>query len=198
MTRDARPGARRGLGAVAWFPVHCTSINNTNSLISGDNKGAAAQLLEAWAAGAGSQSPGPIPMPGLVRPDAAPSFVAAFAQANVGDTSPNVLGAFCADTGAPPWRAPDLHLGPASTQGAAVQAGLCVRASAFAAPERFQPKAPRHMLSFSRLPARQDVRGTLSNRSGSLRCWRPSRLCMQRWDGVMDRKRLSCVGIVLV
>jgi len=34
---------RRGLGAVSWFPVHCTSINNTNSLISGDNKGVASQ-----------------------------------------------------------------------------------------------------------------------------------------------------------
>ncbi len=44
-----------------------------------------------------------------------PAFVAAFGQANVGDTSPNVLGAFCQDTGVPhllpmratlaPWRA---------------------------------------------------------------------------------------------
>ena len=33
----------RGLGAISWFPVHCTSINNTNSLISGDNKGVASQ-----------------------------------------------------------------------------------------------------------------------------------------------------------
>lgn len=28
-----------------------------------------------------------------------PAFLAAFGQANVGDTSPNVLGAFCQDTG---------------------------------------------------------------------------------------------------
>ncbi len=45
---------RRGLGAVSWFPVHCTSINNTNSLISGDNKGVASQASthsthEPWA-----------------------------------------------------------------------------------------------------------------------------------------------------
>jgi len=126
MTRDARPGARRGLGAVAWFPVHCTSINNTNSLISGDNKGAAAQLLEAWAAGPGAQSPEPEPLPGLARPDAAPGFVAAFAQANVGDTSPNVLGAFCADTGAFLCRTPALRLGPVPTHGAALQPGCCV------------------------------------------------------------------------
>ena len=24
---------------INWFPVHCTSMNNTNFLISGDNKG---------------------------------------------------------------------------------------------------------------------------------------------------------------
>ena len=36
----------------------------------------------------------------LPQADAGPEFVAAFAQSNVGDTSPNVLGAYCADTGA--------------------------------------------------------------------------------------------------
>lgn len=74
----------RGFGAVSWFPVHCTSINNTNSLISGDNKGVAAQLMEKWGSKAN------------VSDD---SLIAAFAQANVGDTSPNTRGAFCADTG---------------------------------------------------------------------------------------------------
>jgi hypothetical protein len=77
----------RGRGAVTWFPVHCTSINNTNSLISGDNKGVAAQFLEGWAAGAGGNA------------TVDKGFVGAFGQANVGDTSPNVLGAFCQDTG---------------------------------------------------------------------------------------------------
>jgi len=73
---------------VAWFPVHCTSINNTNKLISGDNKGVAAQLLEKWATSAkGNVSQG--------------EFVGAFGQANVGDTSPNTQGAFCLDTGDP-------------------------------------------------------------------------------------------------
>lgn len=91
---------------MAWFPVHCTSINNTNALISGDNKGVASQLLEAWAdGGAGDPSTDPvlnIRSPG--RGGTMPGFVAAFGQANVGDTSPNVLGAFCADTGAlPSW-----------------------------------------------------------------------------------------------
>ncbi len=71
----------RSRGAVTWFPVHCTSINNTNTLISGDNKGTAAQLLEKWGA-----------------ENASSPFIAAFAQANVGDTSPNTQGAFCLDT----------------------------------------------------------------------------------------------------
>ena len=66
---------------MTWFPVHCTSINNTNTLISGDNKGTAAQLLEKW----GSEN-------------ASSPFIAAFGQANVGDTSPNTQGAFCLDT----------------------------------------------------------------------------------------------------
>jgi hypothetical protein len=40
------------LGAVNWFAVHGTSMNNTNRLISGDNKGVASSLFErAQAAG---------------------------------------------------------------------------------------------------------------------------------------------------
>ena len=35
-----------GLGAITWFAVHATSMNNTNKLISGDNKGYASLLLE--------------------------------------------------------------------------------------------------------------------------------------------------------
>lgn len=30
----------------SWFAVHCTSMNFTNTLISGDNKGYAAYLME--------------------------------------------------------------------------------------------------------------------------------------------------------
>ena len=85
-----------GTGAISWFPVHCTSINNTNDLISGDNKGVASQFLEKWAAKqsmgtAGASNPGQLQVTG--------DFVAAFGQANVGDTSPNIQGAFCQDTG---------------------------------------------------------------------------------------------------
>lgn len=34
------------LGIYTWFPVHCTSMNNSNKLISGDNKGYASYLFE--------------------------------------------------------------------------------------------------------------------------------------------------------
>ena len=36
------------LGVINWFAVHPTSMNNTNQLISGDNKGLASQLLERY------------------------------------------------------------------------------------------------------------------------------------------------------
>lgn len=72
----------KGLGALTWFPVHGTSMLGNNTLISGDNKGVAAYLLEQ----AVRESEG-------ARDD----FVAGFSQANVGDTSPNVLGAYCED-----------------------------------------------------------------------------------------------------
>lgn len=86
----------RGRGAVAWYPVHCTSINNTNSLISGDNKGVAAQFMEEWAMQSSANSNGSV----------GGDFIAAFGQSNVGDTSPNILGAFCQDTGEAPDRLP--------------------------------------------------------------------------------------------
>ena len=34
------------LGLINWFAVHPTSMNNTNHLISGDNKGKASQMFE--------------------------------------------------------------------------------------------------------------------------------------------------------
>jgi neutral ceramidase len=111
----------RGRGAVAWYPVHCTSINNTNSLISGDNKGVAAQFMEAWAeqggSGPGQAGKGTVAAPGG-------GFVGAFAQSNVGDTSPNVQGAFCQDTGAAPASA-KLRLGPLR-QHCLTEGGCCI------------------------------------------------------------------------
>ncbi|ODN01049.1 Neutral ceramidase B [Orchesella cincta] len=75
------------IGAVNWFAVHPTSMNNTNRLISGDNKGYAAMLFEYE-----------------MNPDSRPGkgeFVAAFASSNLGDVSPNIMGAKCIDTGLP-------------------------------------------------------------------------------------------------
>jgi neutral ceramidase len=71
------------IGMLSWFAVHGTSLYGNNTLISGDNKGVAAQLFER----------------SMVSTN--PQFVAGFSQANVGDTSPNVLGAYCEDTGLP-------------------------------------------------------------------------------------------------
>ncbi|KAL4436684.1 hypothetical protein ABPG75_003823 [Micractinium tetrahymenae] len=122
------------IGAFSWFPVHGTSMNNTNTLVSGDNKGAAAQFVERWARAGGGQRRGRSQAAGSTDSTGgggtnssggtgsggggggdsgtlgsragsgagvSPSLVAAFCQANVGDTSPNTLGAFCLDTGLP-------------------------------------------------------------------------------------------------
>lgn len=69
------------MGVLSWFPVHGTSLYQNNTLITGDNKGVAAYLLEEY------------------MKEQNPNFTAGFSQANVGDTSPNTLGAFCEDTG---------------------------------------------------------------------------------------------------
>ena len=73
----------QALGILTWYPVHGTSLYGNNTLITGDNKGVAAYLFE--------QS----------MNDQNPDFVAGFSQSNVGDTSPNVLGAYCEDSGLP-------------------------------------------------------------------------------------------------
>lgn len=69
-------------GILTWFPVHGTSMLGNNSLISGDNKGVAAYLFEQEIRKSGNASD---------------DFVAGFSQSNVGDTSPNILGAYCED-----------------------------------------------------------------------------------------------------
>lgn len=82
MLRFQRAGDGLNLGILTWFPVHGTSMLGNNTLISGDNKGIAADLFEKSVKDRG---------------DTAAEFVAGFSQANVGDTSPNVLGAWCED-----------------------------------------------------------------------------------------------------
>ena len=82
MLKFQRAGDGLNLGILTWFPVHGTSMLGNNTLISGDNKGVAADLFEKSVRGSD---------------DTAETFVAGFSQANVGDTSPNVLGAYCED-----------------------------------------------------------------------------------------------------
>ncbi|CAK9164260.1 unnamed protein product [Ilex paraguariensis] len=137
------------VGSFNWFATHGTSMSSTNSLISGDNKGAAARFMEDWFdenGGGIARSNDPegsgIPrrisniIPGVhekneelleiaasfqsssgkpatrflsvasrvrssLRLADRPRFVSAFCQTNCGDVSPNVLGAFCNDTGLP-------------------------------------------------------------------------------------------------
>lgn len=69
---DAQDGSP--LGLVNWFAVHATSMGPTHRLISSDNKGWASDHFEA-----------------RMR-EVAPGFVAAFANANEGDVSPNLHG----------------------------------------------------------------------------------------------------------
>ncbi|KAJ4306211.1 hypothetical protein N0V88_001007 [Collariella sp. IMI 366227] len=82
LVKFQRASDLKNIGVLTWFPTHGTSLLGNNTLIAGDNKGVAAYLFEK-----------------SVRPDlsAADDFVAGFSQANVGDTSPNVLGAWCED-----------------------------------------------------------------------------------------------------
>jgi neutral ceramidase len=65
------------VGTINWFAVHATSMGNKNHLISADNKGHASYLFEK-AKGTDYS--------------ASETFVAAFAQSNEGDVSPNILG----------------------------------------------------------------------------------------------------------
>ncbi|KAG6744204.1 hypothetical protein POTOM_052914 [Populus tomentosa] len=141
------------VGSFNWFATHGTSMSRTNSLISGDNKGAAARFMEDWFEKKGhvenldsqhANKSGTEKIPRRVssivpsinenRKEAMevaasfkssqgqpatrfssvakrvrnslrladrPQFVSAFCQTNCGDVSPNVLGAFCIDTGLP-------------------------------------------------------------------------------------------------
>lgn len=65
------------LGMMSWFAVHATNIGNQNLLISGDNKGLASYLFEKLKG---------------TNYQASRTFVAAFANSNEGDVSPNLWG----------------------------------------------------------------------------------------------------------
>jgi len=70
--------AGRDVGALTWFATHGTSMSNKNTLISGDNKGYAEYAWEHDREGM------------RYRDSDHPEFVAAFAQTNAGDMSPNL------------------------------------------------------------------------------------------------------------
>ncbi|HTF47198.1 MAG TPA: neutral/alkaline non-lysosomal ceramidase N-terminal domain-containing protein [Pseudonocardia sp.] len=70
--------AGQPVGAITWFAVHNTSMTNRNRLISSDNKGYAAYHWERHTHGQDYRSPEP------------PGWMAAFAQTNAGDLSPNL------------------------------------------------------------------------------------------------------------
>lgn len=72
----------KNIGVLNWYAVHGTSLYGNQTLVAGDNKGVAAYLFEKQMQGSS---------------DAAEGFVAGFSQANVGDTTPNVNGAWCED-----------------------------------------------------------------------------------------------------
>ncbi|KAJ9151139.1 Neutral alkaline nonlysosomal ceramidase [Pleurostoma richardsiae] len=82
LLRFQRASDSKNIGILTWYPVHGTSMLENNTHITGDNKGVAAYLFEQAMADDDS---------------AASGFVAGFSQANVGDTTPNVLGAWCDD-----------------------------------------------------------------------------------------------------
>ncbi|KAI9739847.1 MAG: hypothetical protein M1818_004903 [Claussenomyces sp. TS43310] len=82
MLRFQRASDSKNIGVLTWFPVHGTSMLENNTHVTGDNKGVASYLFERAM---------------LDDADAADGFVAGFSQANVGDTTPNVLGAWCDD-----------------------------------------------------------------------------------------------------
>ena len=91
-----RAGDGLNMGILTWFPVHGTSMLGNNTLISGDNKGVAADLFEKSVRSTEGVSD---------------SFVAGFSQSNVGDTSPNVLGAYCEDGSGQPCNFEDSTCG---------------------------------------------------------------------------------------
>ena len=62
------------IGALTWFSSHATSVSNQNRLVSGDHKGLASYYFErSMAADYAAKEP----------------FIAAFAQSDAGDVSPN-------------------------------------------------------------------------------------------------------------
>lgn len=82
LLRFTRASDNKITGVLNWFPVHGTSLYRNNTHVAGDNKGLAAWMTEQ-----------------AMKTDSAfaDGFVAAFSQANLGDATPNIEGAWCED-----------------------------------------------------------------------------------------------------
>lgn len=82
LLKFTRESDGKDIGILTWFAVHGTSLLGNQTIIAADNKGVAAYLVEQKM---------------MTDDNAADGFVAGFSQANVGDTTPNVEGAWCED-----------------------------------------------------------------------------------------------------
>lgn len=82
LLRLTRASDKKVAGILTWFPVHGTSLYRNNTHVAGDNKALAAWMTEQEA-----------------KNDSAFSddFIAAYSQANLGDATPNIEGAWCED-----------------------------------------------------------------------------------------------------
>ncbi|CAI6342523.1 unnamed protein product [Periconia digitata] len=85
LLKFTRASDGKSIGVLNWFAVHGTSLLGNQTIVAADNKGVAAYLLEKDVDA------------NAAALNAAPGFVAGFSQANVGDTTPNVNGAWCED-----------------------------------------------------------------------------------------------------
>ncbi|KAI7797248.1 neutral ceramidase, partial [Triplophysa rosa] len=74
-----------GMGLLSWFAVHPVSMNYTNRMVSSDNLGYASYAFEQ------DKNIGFLPGEG--------PFVAGFSSSNLGDSSPNIRGPVCVNTG---------------------------------------------------------------------------------------------------
>jgi neutral ceramidase len=83
LLKFTRASDGKAIGILNWFPVHGTSLLGNQTIVAADNKGVAAYLFEQQMQ--------------QTDPDVAEGFVAGFSQANVGDTTPNIMGAWCED-----------------------------------------------------------------------------------------------------
>ena len=90
-TDDSEGEQAELVGVLNWFAVHPTSMNSTNQLISGDNKGYASYVMEK-----GHNPPGM-----RMGDEEKHRFIASFASTNLGDVSPNTAGPRCLDSGLP-------------------------------------------------------------------------------------------------